>query len=206
MRPITGRSGIAVSRSSSALALFAFLPLFLIVAVLIKLDSPGPVFFTQKRIARGGRLFTFVKFRSMMVDGNARFPDYAPEALQKQDTATLHLQNERDPRVTRLGAWLRRSSVDEIPNFIHVLTGDMALVRPRPEMPDYLNHYTAGQLAKFSVPPGITGYAQIYGRGELSFTDTLDYDLAYVRDRSARVDLEILWRTITSVLTHKGAW
>lgn len=190
----------------SALALIGFVPLFLIVALLIKLDSPGPVFFTQKRVAKGGRLFTFIKFRSMMTDGNQRFPAFSPEALQKQDTATLHLSSERDPRVTPFGNWLRRSSVDEIPNFLHVLSGDMALVGPRPEMPEYLNHYTAEQLAKFSVAPGITGFAQIYGRGELSFGETVDYDLAYVRERSVKVDLQILYRTVRSVLAHKGAW
>lgn len=196
----------ALEIAAAALALVSLLPLFAIVAILIKFDSPGPVFFRQQRVARGGRLFTFVKFRSMMVDGNQRFPAFAPEALQRQETARLYLSHERDPRVTRFGAWLRRSSVDEIPNFIHVLTGDMALVGPRPEMPEYLNHYTAEQLAKFSVAPGITGYAQIYGRGELSFSETVDFDLAYVRDRSARLDLAILYRTVRSVLAHKGAW
>ena len=202
-RPIWYR---ALEIGVSALALIVLLPLLLVVAILVKLDSPGPVFFRQQRIAKGGRLFTFVKFRSMMVDGDKRFPPFAPEALQRKETANLYLSQQRDPRVTPFGAWLRRSSVDEIPNFIHVLTGDMALVGPRPEMPEYLGHYASEQLAKFSVAPGITGYAQIYGRGELSFSETLEFDLAYVRERSVRLDLQILYRTIRSVLAHKGAW
>ncbi len=202
-RPLWYRIGEIVA---AALALVVFAPLMLVVAILIKFDSPGPVFFTQQRVTKGGRLFTFIKFRSMMVDGNRRFPSFAPEALQRQETATLHLSVPHDPRVTRFGAWLRRSSVDEIPNFLHVLTGDMALVGPRPEMPEYLGHYSADQLAKFSVPPGITGYAQIFGRGELSFGETLDFDLAYVRERSTRVDFMVLAKTIRGVIAHKGAW
>ena len=193
-------------RLAALFALIVFAPLMLVVAILIRFDSPGPVFFTQQRVTTGGRQFTFIKFRSMLVDGNRRFPAFAPEALQRQQTETLHLSVPDDPRVTRFGAWLRRSSVDEIPNFLHVLAGDMALVGPRPEMPEYLVHYGAGQMAKFSVPPGITGYAQIYGRGELSFSETLDFDLAYVRERSVRVDFRVLVRTIRGVLAHKGAF
>jgi lipopolysaccharide/colanic/teichoic acid biosynthesis glycosyltransferase len=202
-RPIWYR---AFEFSAALAALVVFLPLMLIVALLIKIDSRGPVLFRQQRLARGGKTFTFVKFRTMAVDGNVRFPQLSPDALRKEETSQLRLQLDDDPRVTRTGRWLRRTSIDEIPNFIHVLTGDMSLVGPRPEMPEILPHYSQNELAKFSVVPGITGYAQIYGRGELSFVETVAHDLKYVRERSVRVDLLVLWKTVWGVLSGRGAW
>lgn len=187
-------------------ALVVFSPLMLAVAILIKLDSPGPVLFRQQRVAKGGELFTFLKFRTMMVDGNVRFPQFSPQALQREDTGELRLSVESDPRVTPFGRWLRRTSVDELPNFLNVLSGSMALVGPRPEMPEILPHYTDQQLAKFSIAPGITGYAQIYGRGDLSFLETVDYDLRYVCERTTLLDIQILFRTIAGVLARKGAF
>lgn len=186
-------------------ALLAGLPLMLAVAMLIKLDSPGPALFRQQRLGRGARPFTFVKLRTMYIDGNKRFPRLSPEALRHEETSGLRLQLDDDPRVTRIGRWLRRTSIDEVPNFWHVLTGDMVFVGPRPEMVEILPHYNDEQRAKFSVPPGITGYAQIYGRGDLSFLETLDHDLRYVQDRSVKVDLQILLKTVQCVLTGKGA-
>lgn len=191
---------------AAAFALVLTLPVMLVVAILIKLDSPGPVLFKQQRVARGGRTFTFLKFRTMAKDGNLRFPSLSPAALRKAATADLRLSNDNDPRVTRIGKWLRRTSIDELPNFIHVLTGHMALVGPRPEMPEILPHYTSEQLAKFSVKPGVTGYAQICGRGELDFAETVAYDLRYVRERSLAVDLHVLFRTVWEVFGGRGAW
>lgn len=195
-----------VEITAAAIALTITLPLMLVVAVLIKLDSSGPVLFKQQRVARGGRTFTFLKFRTMATDGNVRFPSLSPAALRKADTAELRLSNNNDPRVTPIGKWLRRSSIDELPNFIHVLTGHMALVGPRPEMPEILPHYSTEELAKFSVKPGVTGYAQIYGRGELNFAETVGYDLRYVRERSLAVDLRVLFRTVWEVFGGRGAW
>jgi lipopolysaccharide/colanic/teichoic acid biosynthesis glycosyltransferase len=194
-----------MERGVASAALIMALPLMLGIAVMIKLDSPGPALFRQKRLGRGARPFTFYKLRTMHVDGNKRFPHLAPEALRHEETSSLRLQLDDDPRVTRIGRWLRRTSLDEVPNFWHVLTGDMALVGPRPEMVEILPHYTKEQRAKFSVAPGITGYAQIYGRGDLSFLETVEYDLRYIRDRSTKTDLKILLKTVECVLTGKGA-
>ena len=201
-RPIWYRG---LERVAALGALAVFLLPMLVVAGLIRLDSRGPALFTQTRLTRGGRPFTFVKFRTMAVDGNQRFPEFAPSAWKNEPTSTLRLQVADDPRVTRLGQWLRRSSIDELPNLLHVLTGSMALVGPRPEMPEALVHYSDEQLVKFSVTPGITGYAQIYGRGDLSFLETVEQDLRYVRDRSFRVDVGVLIRTVQCVLARKGA-
>jgi lipopolysaccharide/colanic/teichoic acid biosynthesis glycosyltransferase len=195
-----------IAEKAAALgALIFFAPLLLFMAILIKLDSPGPVFFKQKRLTRGGRPFTFVKLRSMAVDGNRRFPGFSPAAINARATGELRLQFSNDPRVTRIGHWLRRTSIDEIPNFLHVLTGHMALVGPRPEMPEYLSHYSAEQLAKFSILPGITGYAQIYGRGDLSFLETVEFDLRYIDERSTATDLRVLRETIGGVIACRGA-
>jgi lipopolysaccharide/colanic/teichoic acid biosynthesis glycosyltransferase len=189
----------------SAAVLILLAPVLLIVAVLIKLDSPGPVFFVQKRLTKGARPFDFIKFRTMYVDGDARFPQLSPGELQRQETAQLRLQRPDDPRVTRIGRWLRKTSIDELPNFWNVITRDMALVGPRPEMAEMLCHYRGADLAKFSVAPGITGYAQIYGRGDLTFLETLDYDLRYVKERSLKVDVLVLLHTVRCVFFCKGA-
>lgn len=192
--------------AAAAIGLMLAAPALAFAAVLIKLDSPGPVFFRQQRLGRGARPFTFVKLRTMQTDCDLRFPHLAPRSLGREDTKQLVLQRDGDPRVTRVGRWLRRSSIDELPNLWHVLTGDMALVGPRPEMVEILPHYRGEQLAKFSVPPGLTGYAQIYGRGDLTFLETLEHDLRYVQERSLLVDMDILARTIGCVSTGKGAW
>jgi len=190
---------------ASAAALIVFMPLMLIVAGAIKLDSSGPVFFVQKRLTKGARPFTFIKFRTMYIDADARFPSLSPEQLQRVETTQLRMQTLDDPRVTRIGRWLRRTSIDELPNFWHVIKGDMTLVGPLPEMVEMLCHYHGEDLAKFSILPGITGYAQIYGRGELTFLETLEYDLRYVRTRSLKGDLLILLQTVRCVFFCKGA-
>ena len=147
----------------------------------------------------------FWRRREAARHSDARFPSLSPEALQRADTAQLCLQLRDDPRVTRIGRWLRRTSIDELPNFWHVITGEMALIGPRPEMAEMLYHYQGTALAKFSVLPGITGYAQIFGRGELTFLETLDHDLRYISERSLKGDLLILLRTVRCVIFCKGA-
>lgn len=188
----------------AGLALVVALPIMAVIAVVIRLDSPGPALFSQSRVGLNGRPFRFYKFRTMHTDSRDRHPEFYDFA--SAGPADLHLQHEVDPRVTPAGRWLRRSSLDELPNFWHVLTGDMVLVGPRPEMVEMLPHYDEAGWAKFSVPPGITGYAQIYGRGKLSFAETLAYDLQYVRDRSTCVDLYVIWQTFRCVVTQDGAF
>ncbi len=133
----------------------------LVLAVVIRRGTPGPAIFEQRRIAMGGKPFTFMKFRTHYVDSKERFPEWCNYELDADEVARIRLQEEDDPRVTPEGHWLRRTSLDELPNFWHVLTGDMALVGPRPEMLEMLPYYHGDMLRKFSVPPGITGLAQI---------------------------------------------
>lgn len=182
------------------------LPVMVVIAVLIRWDSPGPILFRQKRIARGGRLFTIYKFRTMWHDSPSRFPGYFDFSFRGQANATIYLQHDDDPRVTRLGRFLRRSSLDELPNLWNVVWGDMSLVGPRPEIPEVLPHYRDTQLLKFSVKPGLTGLAQITGRGELSLAETIEADLQYCERRSFVYDLWILIATVREVVRGSGAY
>lgn len=182
------------------------LPLMLLVALIVRLDSPGPVVFRQVRIGRNGRLFRFAKFRTLYVDARERWPHLYAYRYTADEVAALHFKLKDDPRVTRVGRWLRTSTLDELPNLWNVLVGDVALVGPRPEIPEMLPYYDSRTLAKFSVRPGITGLAQVRGRGDLSFRDTVEFDVEYVRTRSLGLDIEVLARTFMCTVLRKGAF
>ncbi len=190
----------------AAAALIVTFPVMLLVALAIRIETRGPVLFRQWRVGRGGRLFTFVKFRTMYADARERFPQlyayrYSPEEIEQ-----LAFKVPYDPRVTRVGEFLRRTTLDELPNFWNVLTGAMNLVGPRPEIPEMLPYYREEHLAKFSVPPGVTGLAQISGRGRLRFLETAELDVEYVRQRSLRLDAWIFARTAWMILRRDGAF
>lgn len=186
--------------------LLATLPLIVVVALIVRLDSPGPVVFRQIRIGRDGRLFKFAKFRTLYVDARERWPHLYTYRYTADEVAALHFKLQNDPRVTRVGRWLRKSTLDELPNLWNVLIGDVALVGPRPEIPEMLPYYDDVTLAKFSVRPGVTGLAQVRGRGDLSFRDTVELDVEYVRTRSFRLDVSILLRTLICTVLRKGAF
>ncbi|MBT9456012.1 MAG: sugar transferase [Burkholderiaceae bacterium] len=190
----------------AAVVLVLTAPLMLLIALIIRLDGPGPVLFFQQRLGKNGKPFTFVKFRTLHADARQRFPELYAYQYSHEELADLKFKIDNDPRVTRCGVWLRKSSLDELPNFWNVLTGDMALVGPRPEIPEMLRYYHGEMLMKFSVRPGVTGPAQISGRGRLKFTDTVAYDLDYVRQHSFRYDLKVLVKTLQKVLMHDGAF
>lgn len=190
----------------SATALIVFAPVMLIIAIIIKRGTPGPALFFQDRIGKDMKPFRFVKFRTLYADARHRFPELYAYKYTEDEIRELKFKVEDDPRVTPQGRWLRRSSLDELPNFWNVLTGEMALVGPRPEIPEMLPYYTNEMRAKYLVRPGVTGLAQISGRGRLSFFETTDYDLEYVRNRSLRYDLKIFFRTIWLILLRDGAF
>ena len=176
------------------------------IAAIVKLDSPGPAVFRQWRVGRDGRLFRFAKFRTLYVDAAARWPELYAYRYDPDELAALHFKMKNDPRVTRVGRWLRKSTLDELPNFWNVLTGDVALVGPRPEIPEMLPYYDDEGLKKFSVRPGVTGLAQVKGRGDLSFRDTVAFDVEYVHRRSFALDARILVQTVGTMLLRKGAF
>jgi lipopolysaccharide/colanic/teichoic acid biosynthesis glycosyltransferase len=174
----------------------------LIIAVIIRLDSPGPILFSQERAGQYGKPFRIYKFRSMVVNA---------EALLDQLVDLKHLQEphfklQRDPRVTRVGAWLRRTSLDELPQLFNVLIGNMSLVGPRPEMMRLAEQYSPLQRQRLLVKPGLTGAMQINGRGDLAFEEWMKLELDYIENYSIWRDLVILAKTVPAVLSGRGAY
>jgi lipopolysaccharide/colanic/teichoic acid biosynthesis glycosyltransferase len=180
----------------------AFLPFFFVIALLIKLTSPGPVFFVQTRIGRHGERFGMIKFRSMYRDAEAR----RAALLADSDRAGLCFKSRNDPRITPVGRILRRLSLDELPQLVNVLKGDMSLVGPRPALPEEVAEYPARAMGRLATLPGITGLWQVSGRADIGFDDMVELDLAYVRDASLATDLAILRRTVGAVVSGRGAY
>jgi len=178
-----------------------WLPLIAFSAVLIKLTSPGPVFFKQERCGLNGRLFTMYKLRSMV--DNAEQLRYELDSLNEMDGPVFKLS--RDPRVTPVGRFIRRFSIDEFPQFLNVLRGDMSLVGPRPPLPQEVSKYARWQKRRLSMKPGITCLWQISGRNEVSFDEWMKLDLSYIDNWSLLLDLKILLKTVPVVLLGKGA-
>jgi len=177
-------------------------PLLLLVATLIKLDSRGPVIFRQDRVGENCKLFAMYKFRSMVEDAEAQLSGVVRETEGGQ---ILH-KHRTDPRVTRLGRILRRTSIDELPQLLNVVKGEMSLVGPRPELPLLVERYEPWQRKRFAIPPGITGWWQIRGRSERPMHLHVQDDLYYIQNYSLLLDLHILWKTIGVVLRGRGAY
>jgi undecaprenyl phosphate N,N'-diacetylbacillosamine 1-phosphate transferase len=175
------------------LMLVAASPLLLLIPVAIRLSSPGPSLFRQRRVGQDGRLFTCYKFRTMYVD--------APDMWNADGSAVT---SGDDPRVTAVGRFLRKSSLDELPQLINVLKGEMSLVGPRPELPSALERYSQRQRTRLVMPPGITGWAAIHGRNDLPWNARLELDLEYVARYSLRLDLYIVLCTVLIVLRAAG--
>ena len=185
--------------------LTAGLPVLLLLALAIRWDSPGPALFRQIRIGKGRRPFVFFKFRTFYADAKQRFPELYEYKYTPDEVSNLDFKNDNDPRVTRIGRWLRKSTLDELPNFINVLLGDASVVGPRPEIPEMLPYYSQEELLKFHVKPGLTGLAQVSGRNHLRFKETNALDVQYVRERSWKLDLRIFWKTTWCIVTRRGA-
>lgn len=189
-----------VAVSLSALVLLA--PVFVLIALMIFLDSPGPVLFSQVRAGMHGQGFRMLKFRTMVADAEARLEHIVSFDALREPMFKLR----DDPRVTRVGRFLRRTSLDELPQLVNVLMGDMSLVGPRPEQIDLVRRYTAGQCIRLAVKPGVTGPMQVYGRGQLTFAERLAVEREYVENISIGRDLRILTLTITAVVAGRGAF
>jgi len=187
---------------AGALSLILLLPLFPVVAVMIRLDSPGPVFYRQTRLGRGGRPFKFLKFRSMCGDADRRLTEV--EALNEQDGPVFKIKS--DPRVTAVGRFLRRSSFDELPQILNVLRGEMSIVGPRPPLPPEVDRYRPWHRRRLEVKPGITCLWQISGRSHIGFEEWMRLDMEYLKTRSFRTDLLIFLKTIPAVITRRGAY
>lgn len=187
---------------TSFLALVVLSPLFLLIAFLVRRDSPGPALFMQERVGLNGKRFHMLKFRSMVVDAESQLPSL----LDHSDGNGVLFKLRSDPRVTRVGAWLRRHSLDELPQLVNVLLGDMSLVGPRPPLASEVERYDEWTRRRLLVRPGITGLWQTQGRSDLSWEDSVRLDLYYVENWSLTGDIIILYRTVRSVARGEGAY
>jgi exopolysaccharide biosynthesis polyprenyl glycosylphosphotransferase len=185
-----------------SLLMLPAVPLMAVIAVAIKLDSPGPAIFKQQRVGENRRLFLMYKFRSM-VEGADK---HLPEVMQRDKNGEFVHKRPNDPRVTRVGSFIRHTSLDELPQLFNVLKGEMSLVGPRPEMPVLVEEYHPWQLQRFAVPQGITGWWQINGRSDKPMHLHTEDDIYYVQNYSLLLDIQILAKTIGVVLRRKGAY
>ena len=178
------------------------LPLTALVALVIKIDSPGSVIFRQQRVGENGKLFLMYKFRSMVDGADKR----CEEVIEQASDGTVIHKHPDDPRVTRVGRFIRAFSLDELPQLVNVLKGEMSLVGPRPEMPWLAEKYEDWQRKRFTVPQGITGWWQVNGRADKLMHENTEEDLFYIKNYSLLLDIQILWRTIGAVSKRRGAY
>jgi lipopolysaccharide/colanic/teichoic acid biosynthesis glycosyltransferase len=187
----------------SAVALLVLAPVFMVVALMIRLDSPGLILFKQTRVGQWGKLFSFWKLRSMFIDAEQR---KAAMVKQNEMKGGVIFKMKEDPRITRIGKFLRRGSIDELPQLWNVLKGDMSLVGPRPPLPSEVQEYTLADRRRLEAIPGITCLWQVMGRSAIPFSEQVELDAAYIESQSLRQDLTILLKTIPAVLSGRGAY
>jgi exopolysaccharide production protein ExoY len=187
-------------------ALIFFAPLLVVISIAVYAADPGPIFFSQKRIGRNGRAFDCIKFRSMVVDAERRLSDLLSNDSRALQEWRKDHKLRNDPRVTSLGLFLRRSSLDELPQLFNVLRGDMSIVGPRPIVQKEIRRYGYGFKHYCAVRPGITGLWQVSGRNNLSYRRRVALDRLYVRSRSLNRDVQIMALTLPAVLTRNGSY
>jgi exopolysaccharide biosynthesis polyprenyl glycosylphosphotransferase len=186
----------------SAALLIIFSPLYLVLALLVKLEDHGPIFFGQKRVGRFGEEFQMYKFRSMRTNAEAELKKLL---AQNHHAEGVTFKMKNDPRVTRVGKWLRRFSLDELPQFFNVLKGDMSLVGPRPPTPREVSLYSLADRRRLAIKPGITCFWQVSGRSEIDFSGQVKLDVQYIETADFWVDIKILFQTLPAVVAGKGA-
>ena len=186
----------------SLIGIIILLPIYLIIAIAIKLDSKGPVLFKQVRVGKNRKDFVIYKFRTMVVSAESK----RELQIDPSNMDNFVFQSKSDNRVTKVGSFLRNTSLDEIPQLFNVLFGDMSLVGPRPEIPDVVKYYPENYYQRLLVLPGITGLAQVSGRGEIELGKTIYYDLTYISKFSIWNDIKILFTTVFKVFKRDGAF
>ena len=187
----------------SSLILFIILsPLFLVLIIYIKLDSKGHVIFKQTRVGKDSKLFTIYKFRTMYEGADKDFE----KKVSQEELKDFVFQEKDDKRITRAGKLLRATSLDELPQLFNIIKGDMSLIGPRPEIPDIANYYTEHEKIRLMVKPGVSGLAQVNGRGDLNLGETIEYDIKYIKSFSIALDIKIFFETIRVVFKREGAY
>jgi exopolysaccharide biosynthesis polyprenyl glycosylphosphotransferase len=204
--PSISGGNLALKRATdlvfATLVLILASPLMLVMALLIRLDSPGPAIFRQTRVGRGGRPFTVFKFRTMQQDAEKR----QDELTGLNEASGPLFKIRRDPRRTRLGGFLRRTSIDELPQLFNVLRGEMSIIGPRPALPSEVQQYQAWHMKRLETWPGLTGLWQVSGRSELSFDEMVLLDIYYIENWSPLLDLKIALKTIPTTVMGTGAY
>ena len=186
----------------SLIGIIILLPIYLIIAIAIKLDSKGPILFKQVRVGKDNKNFLIYKFRTMVVSAESK----RELEIDPTNMDNFVFQSKSDNRVTKVGHFLRKTSLDEIPQLFNVLIGNMSLVGPRPEIPDVVKYYPESYYQRLLVLPGITGLAQVSGRGEIELGKTIYYDLTYINNFSVLYDIKLLFVTVSKVFKREGAF
>ncbi len=192
----------AIDLGLSAVGVLAISPILLGTAVAIKLSSPGPVFFKQERVGKNGTRFSMLKFRSMYIDAEER----RAALLAGSDRQGICYKQKDDPRITSVGRFIRRFSIDELPQILNVLRGDMSLVGPRPALPEEVAKYSPRALKRLAAVPGITGIWQVSGRADIGFERMVEMDIAYSRSTNLFLDFVLLALTARAVFSGRGAY
>lgn len=180
-------------------------PIIGLLSLAIRLESGGPAVFRQQRVGEDGRVFTFYKFRTMYVDAKERFPELYDYDFETSELSSRYYKHANDPRNTRLGAIIRQTTLDELPNLFNVVKGDTSLVGPRPELPEMIRHYQPSQLVKFTVKPGLTGLAACTGRNTLTIDEQIRADVEYVAGQTMKMDIWIMAETAKMIVKSVGA-
>lgn len=187
---------------SASAALLVLSPVFFVVSLLIKLDSEGPIIFKHKRIGKKGKPIALYKFRSMVNDAEAAIKRFTPEQREEWEK---NFKLENDPRITKIGAFLRKTSLDELPQLLNIIRGDLSVVGPRPVIGEELELYGENKGKFLSATPGLTGYWQAYARSDCSYEQRIEMELYYVENASFWWDIKIIFATVGAVLCAKGA-
>lgn len=186
----------------ASVALILLSPLFAIIAIAIKIDSKGPVFFAHKRIGKNGKIIKLYKFRSMVINAEELIKSFTPEQM-KEYKENYKLTN--DPRITKVGKFLRKTSLDELPQLINIINGDLSIIGPRPVIADELEKYGTNKDKFLSVTPGLTGYWAANGRSNTTYEQRMEMELYYIDNLSLKMDIKVFFKTILSVLKKEGA-
>ncbi len=186
----------------SSILIVLLLPLEIIIAISIKIDSKGPIIFRQERVGKDGNIFVIFKYRTMVNNADKLYN----KEIDKESIDNFVFQDKDDPRVTKVGKFLRKTSLDELPQLFNVLIGNMSLIGPRPEIKDIADLYDDNQRRRLCMKPGISGLAQVNGRGNLELGETIKYDLKYIDEFNISLDIYIMFKTIAVVFKREGAY
>lgn len=187
---------------SASIGILFLLPLFIVLAILVKLDSKGPIFFSHKRIGKNGKIIGIYKFRSMVSNSEEIFKNFTEEQNKEFEK---NFKLDDDPRITKIGGFLRKTSLDELPQLLNIIKGDMSVVGPRPIVRAEVEKYGVCADKLFSVKPGLTGFWQANGRSDTTYEERVQMDMYYIDNRSFLLDIRIILKTVISVIRKEGA-